>query len=264
MKVPLIKYLLLAVLWLLILPVSAVQAERQVVIATGEWAPWTGEDLPRYGFVNDVVERAFSHQGYQVEFQFYPWKRSYYLVDHGKVPAASYVYDSDVRREMVDYSDPITEERIVFFVEQGTQIDYDTLSDLAGLTIGVTRGNTYTDEFRKLIDEGVLSAEMVNTDLINFRKLLAGRIDALPAAELQGIQLLRQHFEPEIHDRIEVLPKPLSTTTGHLMFSRKWTNAEELLADFNTGLQHLRDTGIYERLYADMRDGAYGALPDSR
>lgn len=51
---------------------SSPNAEDKLVrIASGEWPPFIGSDLPNYGFVGEIITQAFTKQGYQVEFQFY-------------------------------------------------------------------------------------------------------------------------------------------------------------------------------------------------
>lgn len=235
------------------------RAESAITIATGEWAPWTGAELSHHGFVNHVVAEAFADQGYAVQFEYYPWARAYHLVEAGQKPVASYVYASGERQRTVLYSDAITEEQIVFFVLKGQPFNVTGLEDLTGYIIGVTRGNTYTDEFRQMIDDGVLKADMANSDVLNFRKLLSGRIDVLPASRLQGLKVLRNNFDPDVASQVDVLDFPLSRTTGHLMFSKEHPDAAGLKDAFNRGLAAVRASGTYDTLYNRMLEGGYDA-----
>jgi len=247
----------LVLCWLCGSLVSPAWADEPVTIATGEWAPWTGSQLKHHGFVNHLVELAFAQQEYSVKFEYYPWTRAYHLVETGALPVASYVYSSRERQKTVLYSDPVTDERIVFFVMKGSKIEVQSLDDLSNYTVGITRGNTYTDEFRRRVADGRITADTANTDLLNFRKLLTHRIDILPASLLQGYKVLRTHFDTDIAQQITVLDMPLTNTTGHLMFSREQPGAMTLQEAFNAGLQTLRDSGQYETLYNDMLEGAY-------
>lgn len=52
------------------------QPDQTITIATGEWAPWTGRDLPYNGFVCRVVEDVFNRAGYEVDFAFSPGGRT--------------------------------------------------------------------------------------------------------------------------------------------------------------------------------------------
>lgn len=247
---------------LLLITIQVALAGQPILIATGEWPPWTGRELHRGGFVNHVVELAFAERGHDVVFEYYPWKRAYFLAESGQTDAASYVYESDDRRQRVYYSDPITEEKLVFFVKKGADIEYEKLEDLTGYKIGITRGNTYTDEFRDLVDQQILTAEVANTDLINFKKLLFERIDIMPASALQGTKVLRSNFDEDTRRQIVMLEKPLNTTTGHLMFTRSNPRSAELLEEFNLGLEAVRSSGRYDTLFEDMLNGAYDTEAD--
>lgn len=44
-----------------------------VRIATGEWAPYSGEELPEFGIASAIVTAALKNAGYVPEFEFTPW-----------------------------------------------------------------------------------------------------------------------------------------------------------------------------------------------
>jgi polar amino acid transport system substrate-binding protein len=233
-------------------------AQDSVTISTGEWAPWSGKDLPHNGFVLHVVKEAFKNAGYNVQYKFYPWKRAYSMVASGKVQASAYWYESDKRKQDCYYSDKLTEEKIVFFYKKTNPMsDWKSLEDLQDYKIGASRGVTYTDKFWKLAEQGVLDLDVANDDLTNFKKLVKGRIDIFPSAQVMGYKLLRDNFSPEVVETIETNPKPLATTTGHLLLPKNRDDAQELLKAFNQGLQELKDSGRYDKLLDDVLAGKY-------
>ena len=61
-----------------------------ILIASGEFAPYTSETLMNQGFANHVITEAFKQEGYVAEFDYLPWKRTYLMTKKGKFPAASY------------------------------------------------------------------------------------------------------------------------------------------------------------------------------
>ena len=233
-------------------------AQETVSISTGAWAPWAGKDLPNNGFVLHVVKEAFNNVGYNVNYKFFPWKRAYSMLVDGKVQASAYWYQSEKRKKDCYYSDQLTNEKIVFFYQKTNPLkDWEKLEDLKGYKIGASRGVTYTDKFWEMGEQGVLNLDVANDDLTNFKKLVKGRIDIFPSAEIMGYKTLRDNFSPEVVNSIESSSKPLHTSTGHLLFPKSRDDAQKLLSDFNKGLKQLKDSGRYDELLDDVLAGKY-------
>jgi len=232
-------------------------AQETIKISTGEWSPWAGKDLENKGFVLHMVEEAFGKAGYDVDFKFYPWKRTYALVKTGDVPASAYWYQSEKRKKHTYYSDPVTREEIVFFHKKDKPIEYDNLKDLKDYKVGVSKGNTYTDHFWELAEQGVLKFDEANDDLSNFRKLVRGRIDIFPCSKIMGLKLLNEEFSQEVADTITYYHKPLTETTGHILFSKARDDTKKLLKIFNKNLQKLKDDGTYDKYKEKLIEGRY-------
>jgi polar amino acid transport system substrate-binding protein len=93
---------------------------------------------------------------------------------------------------------------MVFFQHRSHVVSWTQLAELSGMRIGVTIGNYYSDEFDRLMRQGILHTDGAADDLSNFRKLLARRIDLFPIEEEVGQFLLGRHF---------TAPKPGSCST---------------------------------------------------
>ena len=165
-----------------ILIVNRASAEEIITIATLEYAPWTGKNLKSNGFVNHVITEAFRREGYTVKYTYLPWKRGVTETKRGEYSALSYVYWSKDREKEFYLSDPISEEKIVFFHLKSNPIkDWKTLIDLNDYKFGATRGYTYTKNFWNLAKTRRLMVDLTNSDIQNFKKLLSGRIDIFPS-----------------------------------------------------------------------------------
>lgn len=224
-----------------------------IAIATGEWAPFTGEHLEHNGPVCHVVNDIFKGAGYEVSFSFYPWQRAYQILKSGDVPVSAYWYKSKERQKHGYYSDALTHETIVFYYLQNNPINnWETLSDLNGLRIGASRGNTYTDKFWRLAHEGKLSVDLADNDLKNFKKLLNGRIDIFPCSKARAYELIHKNFPEPAARTIHYHPKPLSELTGHLLFSKAHPQAKQLRQLFNDQLQRLKQQGLFDSYFHDI------------
>ena len=55
---------------------SAPVAAAEIEVATIDWKPYSGRDLPAYGFTSEIVDSAFTRAGFDAKFTFLPWKRA--------------------------------------------------------------------------------------------------------------------------------------------------------------------------------------------
>jgi len=238
--------------------VPATANARPVTISTGEWPPWTGEDLPGQGYVLQMIREAFAEMGHEVKYEFYPWARALAVTLEGGADASAYWYESPNVKRNCYYSDVLTREQIVFFRKKSTRVEaWDTLEDLCAYRIGATLGVTFTEEIVRLGEEGVLTVDLGKDNLTNFRKLVHGRIDLLPSPKVLGLKILRDNFPPNVRKGIVIDPKPISLRTGHLVFPRKAAGSKKLLQDFNRGLKMLIQSGRYDELLHDFTAGKF-------
>ena len=240
------------------IPAAPAAGRQTLTVSTGEWAPWTGENLKHNGFVCHVVKQVFDRAGYDVSFKFYPWKRAYILLKNGAVHASAYWYESLKRKRHCYYSGSLTRERIVFFHLKTKPVGrWENLSDLKEYRIGASRGNTYTDEFWELAEKGTLNVDVADNDLLNFKKLIRERIDIFPSSQIMGTKLLRENFSPEAASILDYSRKPLTVTTGHLLFPKVRDDSAELLEVFNEELEAFKKEGLYDRYMDDLIQGGY-------
>ncbi len=234
-------------------------AQETVRIASGEYAPWTSKNIKGAGFTNHVISEAFARVGYRVEFEYYPWKRAFNSAKTGeKFHATSYWYYSDERTQFFHYSDPLQHEETVFFhLENNPPDDWQSLSDLDGKRIGVTRGYTYINEIWEAHESKAMSIHVADTDEINFRKLLKGRIDLFLMETVSGTKLLHDKFSAEETARITFDPNPLFEAVAHLLFNKNRADAEDVMAAFDRGLAEIRADGTYQKMEADLIAGGY-------
>ena len=240
------------------LMVRSASAEKSITISTLEYAPFTGKNLKFNGFVNHVIAEAFKRRGYAVKFAYLPWKRAVTETKNGQYPALSYVYLTKDREKEFYLSDPISDEKIVFFHLKSNSIqEWQTLADLKDYKIGATRGYTYTHEFWQAVESKQLKVEITDSDKQNYKKLLAGRIDLFPSGLANGYSFLRKEFPLSKFRLITYHPKPLSETTGHLAFSRSGKDPKKILQLFNQGLAELKQEGLYDKFVRNLLDGKY-------
>lgn len=249
------KRILLFMLMTVFMPFLA--AAGPVKVTSGEYPPYTGENLPHGGFVNHVVTEAFNVMGYEVRIRYYPWARAFAFAREGTADAVAYVYKTERRGMEYWFSDPVTHERLVVFTKKETRVpNWVSFRDFKGLRIGATRDFSYTDEFWRLAGKGVLTLDVANSDSSNFAKLIEKRIDVFFADELVGFTILRERFAPAIGDMVKSSERAIAEHFGMIGFTKS-TRGEKLRDVFNQGLRELKTTGEFQSMYGDLLEGKY-------
>lgn len=157
---------------------SALAADR-VVLASLEWPPYTGESLPGEGATAVVVREAFRVMGYEVEIRFYPWNRVLNEARMDKEIAGYFPgYPGHRHTGVFLDSDSVGRSPLGLATRREFVLDWQTLDDLGCYTLGVVAGYANTPEFDAMVEQGRLTIDQSNTDAINLRKVLAGRVHA--------------------------------------------------------------------------------------
>ncbi|WP_165856885.1 substrate-binding periplasmic protein [Marinobacter sp. JSM 1782161] len=227
---------------LLLGALSPVTRAETVRLTNGDWPPFLIEEPP-HGLVSQVVERAFALEGVDVEWGFFPWSRSFKLARDGNWDGSAGWSCSPEREINFYFSDPIAPIHYVFFHRADRTFEWDTIHDLKGLRIGLTQDYNYGRALARADAEGLITTDVTTSDRVNFRKLLAGRIDLFPIDIEVGRHMLREQFSEEEARRLTYHPHVLHAAQLHLILSRLVPGNRALINRFNHGLHHLQASG---------------------
>lgn len=222
-----------------------------VQLANGHWPPHTGSDLPDQGCDSQVVVEAFALEGIRVEFQFLPWARGLLLSQSGVLDGAIEWADTPGHRASHFVSrEPLSRQQWVFFHRRDRSFPWETLNDLGGAIIGLTIGYAYSDVFVDLQQRRPTQFTEAASDLLNLKKLLAGRIDLLPIERAVGAYLVRTGLTEQQQLEIVADPRPLADFFAYLLLSRAIAGNQERMTRFDRGLQRLKESGRYGEIVA--------------
>ena len=162
------------IIFILLIFASVVSFGNDTVkLAIGEWAPYTSEKDPKGKIAEAIVIEAFKLENIDVEFEYFPWKRSYAYVKSGKSVGTFPWYSSEERREdFIINKEAVVKANSYFFHLKSTDFNWETYEDLKKYRVGVTLGYIDAQELPKV---GV-PVEIATKDELNFKKLLIGRI----------------------------------------------------------------------------------------
>ena len=228
---------------------SAGIAAEPLVLATGEWPPYTSKHLEGYGIISRIVSAVVREMGMTAEFRFYPWKRAELLTRAGAVFGAFPYAITEERKEAFDFSHMILESRTVFIYNKRLMAappTWEGLLDLGVYRIGGVIGYSYVPLFEK----AGLPVEYVTLDEQNIKKLFTGRLDLVIANEAVGRTLIRRLY-PDKQDTFGITGQSIIVGHSHLMISRSYPGHARLKERFNRALERIRENGTYRALLAE-------------
>ncbi len=245
--------------WILILGcgVTAAQTSKTIRLTNGEWPPFLSERAPHHGFASHIVTEAFALVGVEVEYSFFPWKRSFKLAKEGTWDGSVVWRDSDERREHFLYSDAVVPSKFVFFHLKGSDFDWNSYEDLRGTRIGGTAEYAYGDEFDAAEKAGIIKTNRAPSDEIGLKKLLKGRTEAFPGEVMVTYAQIRDTFSQEDAALFTHHPKAINEDPMYLLLGKKVAGNEAMRDLFNEGLKRLKESGRYDQIIADALAGKY-------
>ena len=138
--------------------------------------------------------------------------------------------------------------RTVFFHLKSLDFKWETLEDLKNYRIGGNLENRSTD----VLTQNNIKIELVPSEEQNFKKLLAGRIDATPSSIFVGYYIINKLFPKSKAMIFTNTTKQLLPENGvYLLIPKKHPKAKELIDIFDKAFDKLVKSGMYDKLVDD-------------
>ncbi|MBT8128820.1 MAG: transporter substrate-binding domain-containing protein [Gammaproteobacteria bacterium] len=233
----------IAVLMSLIICPALTNAElaKDLRVTASPWSPYVSRDLPGHGIAVSIVTTVLKRAGYKTSFALKQWPKDLEGTRLGEHDVIASIWFTDERAKDLVFSEPFFENRIKLLVRTDSDIKLSRPEALKGYRIGVVEDYAYTQgAYRDLQVEIVKSALLEE----NLQRLLAGDIDIAVSDEQVALYTLNNKIPGGIR-KIRFARDPLTTRRLHMAVSRKHADAEQIVSDFNTALQQMKDDGTY-------------------
>ncbi len=238
-----------AIIFLILTYLNSINA-NEISLDIGDWEPFTSSREKNADITEKLVIEAFKLENIKVKLSYYPWKRSFVNVKKGEaVGTFPWMKSKEGNKDFFYSKEPVLKESIVFFHLKGSGFKWNNYSDLKKYRIGGTIGYVYAEELQK---RGV-ELQMVGKEDLNYKKILAGRIDAYPTSYFVGYYQINMLFEKKQASLFTHHSKPLMTTDYYLLFSKKIPKIKSIIEKFNRGLKKLKKSGRYDELVKKQR-----------
>jgi len=227
-----------------LLPTAAMASE--ITVATIDWKPYVGQDLPGYGFTSEIVSSAFERAGYSTKFSFLPWRRARQETEAGNIDVLAPAYHSAERAQLYAVSKAYSQSTLVFCTKKDKVIKYKTLSDLKSYKIGIVMGYANAPEFDQA---DYLKKDLAPSDLLNLKKLLKRRVDMIVIDKYVVVNLLANNPDLKTTAKdILFLDPPVAVHPLHIMISKNVPEYARKMDAFNRGLEEISKDGTMEKI----------------
>ncbi|WP_320005990.1 substrate-binding periplasmic protein [Maridesulfovibrio sp.] len=153
-------------------------AGQPVYLASLEWPPYVGKNLPDEGSSAQIIRKAFAAMGYELKILFMPWKRTMRMVDtNHKIVGYFPEYYSQERVKRYIFSESYGCSPVSLLERKDKPISWESVDDLAALQVGFVAGYVNTPELDEAVGNGTINADFAPTDKSNIMKVMKGRID---------------------------------------------------------------------------------------
>lgn len=235
------------IIWITLLGASGLHA-KTIKIGTDRWPPHEdifNKEAP--GLCTEVVRNVFQKMNLEITITQYPWARAVDHVFKGKNDALFCALYTEERAEHCYFpEEPITTLKYLLFIKKSNKerLPFRTYDDLIGKRIGVVRAFAYPDEFWKFIKKHKNYQEVESDDL-NFNKLMTGRIDYAIADYANGTLLMKKLG---LTDKIEpLMSKVIQESELYIIFSKKTTDPD-FVKLFSDSLGRFKQTETYKKI----------------
>ncbi len=241
------SFFLIVGLGLLLIPFSAFgETVSRVNLGAFDYVPFYAEENGSLqGIAVDVAGELFRQMNMETETAMYPLKRLLQNLERGDTDAVMILIKTPERETFLHFTVPIVTVRGLIWSaadRKGGAVEFEKLEDLKPYRTGATLGYSYGAEFDAVL-KTMPYVDTASSDILNYKKLAAGRIDIFPGNEIvaKGIFKRNPEFKGKfVHSRKSFIEWPL-----HMGISRK-SGLAERLTEINRILTELRDNGFVE------------------
>jgi len=242
-----ISSLLLVVLLLFVVPQSRVFAEEKIeVLFYDNYFPYSYvEDGMPAGLFVEITKKIFDSTPLKVTYRIYPFKRAMALGKEG-TGLVSGLYKTPERQRYFDYSRPYYTENIVLISDKRLPetLIQTGFSSIKGWRIGLLRGMSYGPAIDNALENGTITEDRVDSDLLNYKKLKLGRIDGFVIDRTSGKKLINENMDESLIIHSEVLTR----AGNHIVVAKTLKNSQQIISQIDAALMRIKQDGSYQKI----------------
>ena len=241
------KRILLIVI-LLLSAVAHTKAET-IKVALGEWPPYSSEHLPHDGLLPLILTQAFAYSDIRIETEFMSWQDAYRQTLNGDFDVSPGWLKTTERATDMRFSQAISYIGLRLLHHRDLNLSWEQLEELFPLKLGVVPGYSYTPQLDQAIANKLFKTIAFESDLEAIKAIASKKIDIYPVDAMVASHLLNKLPEAT-REQIEFDEHTLNYNPIYLISSAR--QPSELIERFNKGLGKLKETGVYNKILANI------------
>ncbi len=165
---------------------------QNLQIITEEYPPisFTNKAGEVDGLAVEVVKEIMRRLGINQEIRVLPWARAYKEAIEGPNFVLFSVGRTRQRESLFNWVGSIFDMKSSFYAKKGSGIKISTLNNARKLVSIGTYRDSYDEQF--LRGKGFKNLDSVNNNVLNMKKLMAGRLEAVTATNITISSMLKQ------------------------------------------------------------------------
>ncbi len=199
------------------------------------------------GFIVDIVVWCLQDMKEPYTVKLYPWKRAYQMALGGEGAIIGLSINSE-RLKIFDYSEPLYYDDLIVVVKKGKEFPFQSIPDLKGKIIGVSRGTSYGDVFDQAVADKIFTIYEVTQQVQAVKMVAADRLDAILIGPGKfGLQKVIATQDQVRMDEFSILPVPFKRDTKHLGILKS-LKMQDFLTRFNAALKKGQEAGAFDKM----------------
>lgn len=226
---------------------AAAETNPPIRLASSDYQPYYGPHAAHQGPLAELINTAFASQQVESSIEFMTWSEA---LNKAQSPAYAGLvcgWDHPQRRQQYLFSSPLYYNELRFFAYQ--KIRERNLSVLATQLprLGLVKDYAYPDRVR----QAGFAITIVDTDQALLNLLLQHKVDVILSDSATTLYWLQQ--QPlETQQQIQPSQQVLARKAMHLLISKNYPNARQLLQQFERGLQLLEKNGRWAQILTPL------------
>jgi polar amino acid transport system substrate-binding protein len=214
-------------------------------LATGEYLPYTGENLIGGGISTQIVRAVFKEIKEDVEIDFRPWNRVMSNLKSASF-SGSFPWNKNATRQIdFFYSEAIHNYKITSFVKKGSLID--RTGNLKQMKLCNPSGWDISNMLQFIKDNEMIIESPISLESC-FSMLKLDRVDVIITNDLVGTNFIHTRFPKDHLFTTKKLGTFDKMNNLYFIVPKKYPNAQKIIADFNRGLKIIKKNGTYDKI----------------
>ncbi|WP_115461898.1 substrate-binding periplasmic protein [Winogradskyella aurantiaca] len=207
------------------------------------WPPFTNEGSER-SIAFDIVKEGLARNSVGMQAQLLGFKEVLSGIEEGNFDGSAALWKTEEREEIMIFSEPYLENRLILVGLKGTEVNYQSIEELKNQRLGVVANYAYEAD---LLNADNVQLVYGKSDQDNLEKLFDNKIDFMLVDELL-IQYLLKYQYNDVQTYLNIAEQAFQTQKLYLALRKDVPNAQSIIDGFNTSIKEMMLDGTYNRI----------------